>query len=278
MIMFTTKNETSNACPTSAVKATAITIDKQPEQDRHETRHDRPEHEHEDDQRRWQPDQQLALLQVFLGELLEVGVGRQRAGDRNLEAVLSVLRLHKVDHRSDLVASHHEQHHRRVAILRDEGLVIRRVVALRFRDDAEFLPALAETLHLGLERRVVDRVAIRAHDHDLARSRLGREALADELLRLLRLGVARDVALARQRVSEQERDHDERDEHGDEPYGKRPLRMTGAGTRETFGGDGHAQAPSGCALRATATVNALCRPEGWAGPYAPHRGLSVPRP
>ena len=104
-----------------------------------------------------------------------------------------------------------------MAILRDEGLVIRGVIALRFRNDAEFLPALAETLHLGLESRVVDRVAIRAHDHDFARGRLGWEALADEFLRLLRLGVARDVALTRQRVSKQERNNDERDEYGDEP-------------------------------------------------------------
>ena len=45
--------------------------------------------------------------------------------DRNLEAVLTVFRLHEVDHRSNLVAAHHEQHRRRVAILRDEGVVIR---------------------------------------------------------------------------------------------------------------------------------------------------------
>ena len=77
----------------------------QPEQHRHEARDDRPEHEHEDDQRRRQPDQQLALLQVLLGELLEVGVGRQGAGDRDLEAVLPVLGCDQLDERSDLVAA-----------------------------------------------------------------------------------------------------------------------------------------------------------------------------
>ena len=248
--MLTTKNETSNAWPTSAVKATAITIESSPSSTGTSPATTAPNTSTRMISAAGSPMKQLALLQVLLGELLEVGVRRQRAGDRNLEAVLPVLRLHQVDERSDLVASHQERHHRRVAILRDERLIVRRVVALRVRDDAERLPALAERPHLRPERGLVDRVAIRAHDHDLARSRRGREALVDQRLRLLRLGVARDVAVARQRVPEQERDHDERDEHSDEPHGKRPLRMNGTGTRETLGGDGHAQAPYGRALRA----------------------------
>ena len=148
---------------------------------------------------------------------------------------------HQVGERNDLVASHHERHHGRVAILRDERLVVRGVVALRVRDDAELLPARADRQHLRPERGIVDRVALRAHDHDLARSRLRREAVADQRRRLLRVGVARDVALARQRVTEQKRDHDEGDEDGDEPRGKRALRMRCAGSSETFGGDGHAR-------------------------------------
>ena len=71
----------------------------QPQQHRHEARDDRPEDEQEDDQRRRQPDEELALLQILLRELLEVGVGGQRAGDRDLEAVLAVLRLHELDER-----------------------------------------------------------------------------------------------------------------------------------------------------------------------------------
>ena len=122
------------------------------------------------------------------------------AGDLDLEAVLPVLRLHEVDERGDLVASHHDRHHRRVAILRDERLVVRGVVALRVLDDAEPRGACAECAHLRLEGWLVDRVATRAHDHDLARSRLGREALADERRGLLRLWIARDVAVARERV------------------------------------------------------------------------------
>ena len=94
-----------------------------PEHDRHEACHDRSENKHENDQRRRQPDQELALLQVFLGELLEVGVGRQGACDRDLEAILSVLRRDQIDEWSDLVASHLDRHHRRMAILRDERLV-----------------------------------------------------------------------------------------------------------------------------------------------------------
>ena len=145
-----------------------------------------------------------------------------------------------------------------MAVLRDERLVVRGVVALRVRDDAELLPARADRQHLRPERRIVDRVALRAHDHDLARSRLRREAVADERRRLLRVGVARDVTVARQRVTEQKRDHDEGDEDGNEPRGKRALRMRRAGSSETFGGDGHA--------RSLLMANARCGRGLWPRP------------
>ena len=216
----------------------------QAEQDRHEARHDRPEHEHEDDQRRRQPDQQLALLQVLLGELLEVGVGRQGAGDRDLETVLPVRGCYQVDERNDLVPLRHDGHHRRVTILRDERLVLRAVVAVHGRDGTELLCALVERPHHRLEGRFVDCVAIRAHDHDLTRSRLGREALVDQRIRLLRLGVARNVAVGRQRAPEQHRDHDERREDGGAPHSDGPLRMNGTCTRKTLSRERHSSQSS----------------------------------
>jgi hypothetical protein len=162
------------------------------------------------------------------------------AGDRDLEAVLPVRRSHEVDQRSDVVASHQERHHRRVAVLRDERLVAGGVVAPRDLDESEPLAVPAERAHFRPKGGVVDRAAIRAHDDDLARRRLRREALLDERLRLLRLRVARDIPVARQRVAQQERDQDDRREHGHEPRGECPPRMTGTGTRETLGGERHA--------------------------------------
>jgi len=87
-------------------------------------------------------------------------------------------------------------------ILRDERLVVGGVIAPRVRDDAERLPAFAERQHLRLEGRVVDGVALRAHHDDLARRRLRREALVDQRFRLLRLRIARHIAVGRQRVPE----------------------------------------------------------------------------
>ena len=66
--------------------------------------------------------------------------------------------LHQVGERSDLVASHQERDHGRVAVLRDERLVVRGVVALCVCDDAELLPARADRQHLRPERGIVNRV------------------------------------------------------------------------------------------------------------------------
>ena len=232
--MFTTKNETSNACPTRAVKAIAMMIDEQAQHDRNQPGHHRSEHEQEDDQSGRQPDEELALLQILLGKLFEVGVGRQRAGDRDLEAVPAVLRLHQLDERENLVPARHDRNNHGMPILRDKRLVLRGVVALGLGNNAQSLRALAELEHLRLEGTVVDRVAIRAHDHDLTRRRRGREALVNQRLRLLRLRVAGDIAVTCQRVPEQERDQEERDEKDDEPRTKRPLRTTSARTRKTL--------------------------------------------
>ena len=187
-------------------------------------------------------------------------------------------RRHQVGERNDLVASHHERHHGRVAVLRDERLVVRGVVTLRVFDDAELLPARADGQHFRPERRVVDRVAVGAHDHDLARSRLRREAVTDEGRRLLRVGVARDVTVARQGVTEQKRDHHEGDENGNEPCGKRALRVGRAGSRETFCGDGHARsllmannARCGRGLMAETRAQGLNEATATLSPAEPHK-------
>ena len=149
----------------------------------------------------------------------------------------AVRRLHELHERNDVVAARDDRHHRRLPVLRDERLVAGGVVALRLSDGWEGLRALAQRPHLRLEGWVVDAVALRAHHDDLARRRLRREALVDQRLRLLRLRIARDIAVGRQRVPKQERDHDERDKQSEEPPRKRPLWMIGTRTRETLGGN-----------------------------------------
>ncbi len=85
--MFTTKTERSNPWPTSAVSPSATTIETSATSDRQQPGHDRAEDEQEDDQRDGQPELELALLQVLLGERREVAVGGELAGDGGLEAV-----------------------------------------------------------------------------------------------------------------------------------------------------------------------------------------------
>ena len=63
----------------------------------------------------------------------------------------------------------------------------------------------------------------------------GWQALADQLVRLLRLGVVQLLGLARQRVSEEEDDQDEGDDDGDEPGTDREPGTARGGGGETLG-------------------------------------------
>ena len=93
--------------------------------DRHHQRHepgdDRPEDEEEDDERGREAELELAVLQVLLGEEVEVVVERLRAGHRHGERAVIVDGLDLLDERLRLVVvEERDRDDRRVAILRDE--------------------------------------------------------------------------------------------------------------------------------------------------------------
>ena len=232
--MFTTKNETSNACPTSAVRATATTIDSSPSSTGTRPATTAPNTSRSTISAAGSPISSSPFCRSSSESFSKSASAVSEPVIETWKPSCPFSAVDQLDQRSDLVASHHERHHRRVAILRDERLVVRAVVAPRVGDDAERLAAVGERLHLRPELGLVDREAIRAHDDDLARGRLGREARADQRSRLLRLGVARDVPVARQRAPEQHRDHDERNEHDRAPHSDGPLRMNGTRARKTL--------------------------------------------
>ena len=122
---------------------------------------DGSEDEHEDDERRRQPDQQLPFLQVLLRELLEIGVARDAARDRDVEAA-AVRILHRVDERADFLGTKEDRDDRGMAVLRDEGVVSRREVALGVGNDPRLASALEDCLRLLLELGIVDGVTVRA--------------------------------------------------------------------------------------------------------------------
>ena len=90
MSMFTTKNESSNAWPTSAVRPSATTIETSASTIGSDAATTRAEHEHEHDAARPAGRSELALLEVALRELVEVVVERELAGDRDVEPVAAV--------------------------------------------------------------------------------------------------------------------------------------------------------------------------------------------
>src|SRR4051794_6235470 len=103
--MLTTKNETSNAWPTRAVRATATTIDSSPSSTGTRPATTAPNTSTRMISAAGSPISSSPFLQVFPGELLEVGVGGQGAGDRDLEPGIAVLRGDQFDERGDVVAA-----------------------------------------------------------------------------------------------------------------------------------------------------------------------------
>ena len=87
--MFTTKNESSNAWPTSAVRPERDRDRHDREHDRHERGHDRAEHEQEHDERRSDAEE-LAGLQILVGGVAEVRIGGVAARDVRLEILAAL--------------------------------------------------------------------------------------------------------------------------------------------------------------------------------------------
>ena len=89
-IMFVTKTESSKAWPTSAVSAERDDDREERQDERDHAGDDRAEDEQQDDQRGRRAEEELALLQVLLGELREVLVDRELPGHRRLDTGLLV--------------------------------------------------------------------------------------------------------------------------------------------------------------------------------------------
>ena len=146
--MFVTKTERSKACATSAVRPSATKMERSGEDERDHAGDDRAEDEEQDDQGRGRAEEELAVLQVLLGELREVLVDREVAGDRRLDAGLLVEPLDGGDDVRDpvLVDAEADEQRSRAAVLRDEPLVVVR------RDDgggAGLPQLLGEGVHAG---------------------------------------------------------------------------------------------------------------------------------
>ena len=97
-----------------------------------------------------------------------------------------------------------------MTVLRDERVVSRGEKALGIRHDAGLPAALEDRLCFRLELRIVDRVPVRAKGNDLARLGLVGKPFGEEVVRLLRLGLVGDAAVAGQSIPQEDRDEAER--------------------------------------------------------------------
>ncbi len=219
-------------------------------QERDEAGDDRAEHEQEDDERGRQAELELALLEILLGEEVEVVVERLLARHRDLElAVLARL----LDGRDDLfglvLAEDRERHHRRVAILGDEPR--RTVVEVRARLRERPYVALGDKRADEARELVgLDRETIGADDDDVADelARLRRKRLEPHGVRALGLRVVRRRTLGGEAVAEQQRDRRDCEDEHDDPRSDRPPRMTCARRCELSGRELH-HAASACVVR-----------------------------
>src|SRR5207248_359176 len=121
------------------------------------------------DQRRREPELELAALEVVLGELVEVVVADVVARDRDFEAGPAAVALDELVDRLDVAGVVDiDRDDQRMLVRRDEGWVVRPVVDLSVVD----LPGgLAFPTELGdelAEGRLVDRVTVGADEHDVA--------------------------------------------------------------------------------------------------------------
>ena len=165
--------ESGNACPTSAVSASATVIDDDRQQQRYQAGHQRAEHEKQHDQRGREPESELAVAQVLAGERREVAIERELAGDRDVEAGVAAGASHGADGILDVVlgvaAERHQ--HRGGALVAGDQPPLARVVEGVHLDRAGPPEVLGEGLDTPPEPRLIDRRGRRAHDDDLGRVR-----------------------------------------------------------------------------------------------------------
>ena len=96
--MFVTKTESSNTWPTSAVSASATTIERIGQDERDDAGDHGPEDEQEDDQRGGAPKKSSPFWRSSSESVGEVLVDRELAGHRRLDAGLLVEALDRLDH------------------------------------------------------------------------------------------------------------------------------------------------------------------------------------
>ena len=173
------------------------------------------EDEQEDDQRGRKPVAQLALLEVALGELLEVAVDRVLAGDVHRESVLAVgvLDARRSGRRrvSSSSGRQLDRDEHRVAVLRDEALALVRrdderdgaaSSRARRRQPLDLRPEGRSRARSGSSFRMTTSSVV-SSSPGLRLCSISRSAFIDS-------GLFVTIALARQAAAEQHRDEDER--------------------------------------------------------------------
>ena len=206
--MFTTKNERSKACPTSAVNPSATTIDTIASTTGTTEATTAPKTSRSTTSARADAEE-LARLQILVGGVAEVRIGGVAAGDVRLE-VRAALARDRLDEPVDVLVGRvreHDRHDRRVAVRRDERLVTGLVVRLDgLRPERR--NAREEPLDRAPEGRIVDREPVAADDEDLVDrvGLLGRgHSLVHEQARRLRFGRPGEVVFGCQRVAQERR-------------------------------------------------------------------------
>ena len=212
----------------------------QDREDRHQHRHQARDHsaenEEEHDQRGREPELELAVLEVALGQRVEVVCDRVVARDRDCEAGRTACLLYERQHRFDRrIALHGELNQGRVPVARDERPVAGEVAA-RADHLAGGTELPDEARDEAPELRAFDPVADGADDHDVAHLpfEVGRrrgERGRDRIRGLRRLRRADNVGVRGQPVQRGRHQH-QRDHHRHCPGRKRPPRMRGARPRK----------------------------------------------
>ena len=177
--MFRTNRLSGNACPTTAVTASATTIEMIAISIGIATPNSVPTTSSSTIECRRQPELQLALAQVARGELLEVAVERVAARDVRRESRAAVRALHGRDEPGDplvLRLGEDDRQHGGVAVGRHEDLAARIQVA----GDALHPSAAAEVrrqrAHARLEGGIRGDEVLGPHDDELVDRLLIREA------------------------------------------------------------------------------------------------------
>ncbi len=122
--MLTTKNETSNACPTSAVKATATTIESSPSSTGTSPATTAPNTSTRMISATGSPMSSSPFCRSCSESFSKSASAVRAPVIETWKPSCPSRDFDEVDKWNDLVASRHERDHRRVAILRDERLVV----------------------------------------------------------------------------------------------------------------------------------------------------------